>query len=378
MLGIWALIAKTLGPTVTKTIGTVAFQCTKHAPELLMGGRMILTVGGTIAACKATVSAKGLLEQYEQEEKEIKNAAAIIREKQALYQKVAATNPGELEQKKKLRDEHGHPVIIDPSEYTDRDYKMELLKLKTKLIGNMAKKYAISIGLFGLSLVCDILGYRSWMNRTTALAAAYASLSNMFQAYQKRVQQVVGIEQEEAIRKGTYAIPVEGTVTDEKGNVITQPGEPVVEMEELTGPFEIMFGEGCENWTKSRTYNKNFLMGVQNDLNRLLGTRMFVTLNDLGTALDSRFVPRKSWYGFGWSNSEKDMNEIRAGLRDRIDLGIDNPINDNAVEFVLQPNIDGFILADIPEDEGLHAADQLRGICSNLNGEFDLHKMLRR
>ena len=372
MIGFWLGLSKVVGTAVTRIAGKTAFLCIKHAPELLMGGRIILTVGGTVSACKAAVSAQEVLNKYEADEKKIREAAAKIREKQDLYTKLQKEDPKKLEECKQLTDENGYPMVIAPNEYTPRDYKLEMLKLKATFAKDMGKKFALSIGMFSLALVFDILGYRTVSNRIASLAMTCSGLQQIVKAQQAKIEQLTGINQP------NNAVPVEATVTDENGNETPAHAE-TIELEDLTAPVELFFGEGNPNWSRDRTYNLRWLEGVQTDLNNLLATRTFVTLNDVGYALDKdRFVPRRSWYVWGWANTGMTYDEIKAGMSYRIRLGIDDPINEGKTEFILRPNIDGFIYADIPEDEGLHEADQLKGFFSNLNGKFDLHKLMRR
>jgi len=372
MIGFWMGLAKVAGATVTRAVGRITFACMRHAPEILMGGRIILTAAGTVTACKAAVSAQDILKKYEEDEKKIKLAAEIIREKQELYLKVQQKEPDKLEEYSKKRDENGHPMIMAPSEYTPKDYKMELLRLKARFAKDMGKKFALSIGLFGMAFVFDLIGYRMYTSMIASLAMTCSSLQQIVRAQQAKIDQLTGIA------PPSNAVPVEATVTDENGNEVPAHAE-TVELEDPNDQFEIFFGEGCANWSKDRTYNLRFLEGVQQDMNNLLACRGFVTMNDLGQALDKdNFVPKRSWYGWGWVNKGMSYDDIKAGMSYRISLGIDNPINDGVTEFILRPNLDGFILAEIPEDEGLHEADQRKGLFSNLNGKFDLHKLMRR
>lgn len=368
----WMGLAKVAGATVTRVVGRVTLACMRHAPELLMGGRIILTAAGTVTACRAAVSAQDVLKKYEEDEKNLKQNAAIIREKQELYLKVQQKEPDKLKEYSEKLDENGHPMILAPSEYTPKDYKLEMLKLKARFAKDMGKKFALSIGLFGMAFVFDLLGYRMYTNMIASLAMTCSSLQQIVRAQQAKIDQLTGIAQP------SNAVPVEATVTDENGNEVPAHAE-TVELEDMTAPFELFFGEGNPNWSKDRTYNLRWLEGIQKELNDLLATRTFVTLNDVGHALDKdHFVPRRSWYGWGWSNTGMTYDEIKAGISYRILLGIDDPINEGKTEFILRPNLDGFILADIPEDEGLHESDQMKGMFSNLNGKFDLHKLMRR
>lgn len=372
MVGLWTGLAKVVGPAVTRVVGKITFACVKHAPEILMGGRILLTAGGTVAACKATVSAQELLNKYEQDEQAIKTAAAIIRDKQELYKKVQEKEPDKLQERLKERDEHNRPLIMAPSDYTPKDYKMELLQLKGRFIKDMTKTFALSIGLFSLAMICDISCFRIVSNRIAALAMACSSLQNIVKAQQAKIEKLTQAQPAQP------PVDVEATVTDENGE--QKPVDATtVNLEDMEAPFEIFFGEGCVNWTKDPVINRRFLSGVQTDLNDLLCLRGFVTLNDLGTALDRDFVPRRSWYGFGWSTRGMSYDDIKLGRNvPTIDLGIDEKINEGVTEFVLRPSGIGFILADIPEDEGLHDADMRHGLFSNLNGKLDLHSLPRR
>ena len=372
MIGFWMGLAKVAGATVTRLVGKTTFLCVKHAPELLMGGRILATAAGVVTACKASISAQDVLNQYEQDEKKLEATYEQIKERQELYKKVQENEPDKLEERKQQRDENKLPVIIAPEAYTPENYRMERLKLKLNFAKMMARKFAMSAGLFSLAFVFDLLGYRTFTNRIASLAMTCSSLQQIVKAQQAKIEKLTGGP------KQSQPVPVEATVTDENGNEVEAKAD-TVELEDISQNFELFFGEGNPDWSKDRTYNLQFLEEKQVELNDLLALRGFVTLNDVGATLDRhRFIPRRSWYGWGWSNDGMTYDEIKAGKSFRIRLGIDDPINEGKTEFILRPNMDGFILADIPEDEGLHEADQLKGFFSNLNGKFDLHKLLRR
>lgn len=376
MILFWTGAAKVIGAAATRVIGKIAFGCVKYAPEILMGGRIALTVAGTVTACKATVTAQEILKKYEAEEQKLEHAVSAIREKQELYRKVQQNEPNKLAERLKERGEDKLPVIMAPSEYTDRDYKMEKLKLKWTLRKDMLKTYALSIGLFGLALVCDVLGYRTVSNRIAGLAMTVSSMQQIIKAQQAKI---------ERLQSGQEQLPViegDGVVTDENGQVIPaqdNANKHVIEVEDdMFSNFKFEFGMGNPNWSKDPVLTRHFLERAQTELNELLALQTYVTLNDVGRALDKEWISRKYYGMFGWSNHNMDKSEILAGTLYRIDLGIDDPINKGKNEYILRPNIDGFIYHHIPDDEGLNAADQRRGLFSNLNGKINLGALARR
>ena len=108
-----------------------------------------------------------------------------------------------------------------------------------------------------------------------------------------------------------------------------------------TSPYGFKFDENSAGWDRSREGNIYFLKLTQDYLNDLLKHRGHLFLNEVYDRLD---IPRRAiGQCVGWIYDKKNPN------RDNIiDLGIFNERNNNDENvFILDPNVDGYILDKI-------------------------------
>ena len=108
-----------------------------------------------------------------------------------------------------------------------------------------------------------------------------------------------------------------------------------------TSPYGFKFDENSAGWDKSRGGNIYFLKLTQDYLNDLLKHRGHLFLNEVYDRLD---IPRRAiGQCVGWIYNENNPNG-----NSFVDLDIFNERNNNDKNvFILDPNVDGYILDKI-------------------------------
>ena len=104
-----------------------------------------------------------------------------------------------------------------------------------------------------------------------------------------------------------------------------------------TSPYGFKFDENSAGWDRSREGNIYFLKLTQDYLNDLLKHRGHLFLNEVYDRLD---IPRRAiGQCVGWIYNKNNPN---------VDLDIFNERNNNDKNvFILDPNVDGYILDKI-------------------------------
>ena len=108
-----------------------------------------------------------------------------------------------------------------------------------------------------------------------------------------------------------------------------------------TSPYGFKFDENCPTWEKSREHNEIYLKLQQDYASSLLRYRGHLFLNEV---YDMLGVPRRAiGQCVGWIYNENNPNGDNF-----VDLDIFNERNNNDKNvFILDPNVDGYILDKI-------------------------------
>ena len=108
-----------------------------------------------------------------------------------------------------------------------------------------------------------------------------------------------------------------------------------------TSPYGFKFDENSASWDRSRDMNVFFLKFTQDYLNDLLKLRGYLFLNEV---YDRLGIPRRAIGQLvGWVYDENNPNGDNF-----VDLDIFNERNNNDENvFILDPNVDGYILDKI-------------------------------
>lgn len=225
----------------------------RHSPELLIAGSIVSMVGSLALTVIATMKVRKI------------------------------TNPA----KDKLYEiRHNIKLIPDNSENKEelvKQYKKDMAVTYAKTAGKIALLYAPAVITTGLSITCLLGSHHIMKTRQLALASAYSILDNGFRAYRSRVKKEIGDEAEEKLYSNTSKEKVE--YVDEKGKVKTKNVEMKHYNKDGDENFKVLYGCGNAQWTKNALLNFQFLMNIQDILNRKLEHAGYLTLAEVYDAL---------------------------------------------------------------------------------------------
>lgn len=235
----------------TRAIGRSQLLLKKHSPAILVGAGLICTVGAVVIASHASLKVEDILDEH------VDKVATIERV-------------------------HNGKDGIDPSEYSDDDYKKDLRTVKIQTGINLVKNYIPAATLEVVGIACILCGFGILQKRSVAYLAMYKASEQAFSKYRARVAEEYGEDKEKDIYNGIER-KVE-TVKNEKDKKVKQEVTSVVPGGSLS-PYARFFDEANPNWSKDAGQNMFFLTAVQNQMNDLLKSRGHVFLNEVYDAL---------------------------------------------------------------------------------------------
>lgn len=229
----------------------------------------------------------------------------------------------------------------DLKEYTEQDYRKDMVVIHTQLILNLAKVYGPAV-VMGLASIAALTGSHVVLNRRyLGVTAAYAGLEKAYNQYRRRVAGELGDDKEREFHLGLSDKEI--VEETEEGTVVkTVKG---LTSKDVASPYHVFFDEYNPNWKKEWGYNPMFLKCQQNYMNDLLRSRGHVFLNDVYDALG---FPRTSAGAVvGWIKPDSCQDE-GDGF---IDFGVFRGnefmgqmfVNGNERSILLDFNVDGVI-----------------------------------
>lgn len=305
---------------IQQTLNSVKFKTMKNAPKILMYAGAVGVVGAGILACKATLKLTTVLEKRNKNLKDI------------------------------------HEAIDDESiEYTQEDAKKDLLIVYTSTALDVAKIYAPSVILGGMSIACMIQSHNLLNKRNAALAAAFTTATESFNRYRKAVVDKYGERVDYELRHGIRSEKIEVEETDENGKTKKKKVSVDV-MDEISTASEYarFFDETCGGWEKDPEYNLMFLKAQQQYANDKLKAQGYLFLNDVYTALG--IEPSKAGQVVGWRYDAKNPtgdNYVDFGIHDTMIQGYVNDYHCDTISEERRDFVNGFrpsILLDFNVD----------------------------
>lgn len=270
---------------VSRTLNRALFSLKKHSPEILVVTGVIGTVTSAVMACKATTKVSEITDQNLKQRTKIEEVKALADE-------------GKLE---------------SGQEYTEEDYKKDLVIVYTQTAVKLVKLYAPSVILGALSITGIITSHNILRKRNVALAAAYATIDKGFKEYRNRVVERFGKTVDHELKYNIKAKEVEETIVNEKGEETTVTKTVNVIDPNTYSEYARFFDEACTGWDKNPEYNLMFLRNQQRYANDLLIARGHLFLNEV---YDMLGIPRTTaGQVVGWIYNK------------------DNPVGDNFVDF---------------------------------------------
>lgn len=245
----------TIKETVIQTGRVVGRAVSKRSPEILMVVGTGCVISSAVMTGKATLKAVDILE----ESKEVE-------------EKIELVHDGDFE-------------LPEDAEYTESDYKKDIITNKVNLCKDLAKEYWPAVTLMVLGISCLLGAHGIMQKRNAALVAAYKLCEETFKDYRNRVVKELGIEKDQQFYYGIVEETVSKKIEDENGKKKTVK-EKVKILPDNPTRYARYFDEASAHWSNSPDQNKFFLECVQNMLNDRLHSVGIVTLNEAYDALD--------------------------------------------------------------------------------------------
>lgn len=299
---------------MTRKFYKMSFQAKKHAPEILVVGGVIGVVTSGVMACKATTKLSGILDGTKETIQQIEEVAA---------------NP---------------EMVNEP--YTPEDAKKDKAIVYVQTGVQVAKLYAPSVIIGGLSIGMILASNNISRKRNVALAAAYATIDKSFKDYRGRVVERFGEDLDKELRYNLKTKKVKKQVLDEDGNKKTV-NETVTVFDPNTyySEFSRFFDDTCNGWDEDPESRLAFLVQQQNYANDILKSRGYLFLNQVYEMLG--FEITKAGQCVGWIYDEKNPigdNYVDFGIFDAARSSSRNFVNGYEPVILLDFNVDGNIL----------------------------------
>lgn len=208
----------------------------RHGSAIMTVSGCVSTVAGTFFACKATLKVDEVLRTHEDEKARIEAA------------------------------HNGQVMLTDGTTYSEKDYKKDLLVVKTATAKDLAKLYAPAVLLIGGGIAL-IGGGHSMMHRELiATAANAAALKKSFDDYRGRVKEKLGAAEEDMVYHDIGKVDVTeiGPGKDAKAvnkTVYVKSGE--------ASPYQRYFDDTNPYWTGRLDDDATFIKQRQAQMNFL-------------------------------------------------------------------------------------------------------------
>lgn len=317
---------KDIADSVKGFVSSTSWKIEKHAPEILLVTGIVSTIAAVAMAVKATPKAMAVIEEHKKQLEVIEKS-----------------------------EEAGVTVNADGEtvEYTPDDAKKDRRTTLAKTVISCGKLYAMSALLLGLSIFCQIKGYKTLSRRLAEASMAYAALATKFKSYRKRVADKLGADEEAVIYHDMKAVDVVRNGEDENGNP-TEAGIDTVfvaDDDDYTALFSQYDKDGIlnPNWYPDSAQNLDWLRMEQDYWNNVLKCRKGkpVFLNEVRERL--RVGRTQKAQAVGWVYKPDDPNHNGDNY---IDFGLDRMVRayrngdefPDEASFVLDFNVDGNVM----------------------------------
>lgn len=248
--------------------GKVVLNAKRKSPEIFLISGIVGMIGTCIVACRQTTKLSAIMEKAKEDKQ---NVDAIM---------------------------NGEINVPEDMVYGEEEAKKDLKTIKVRTAFEVGKLYFPAIVLGTASVLSLLNSHRILRGRNAALAAAYASLNDIFKDYRKRVVDKYGVEEDQNLRYGIETEEKERTTVDKETGELKK--EKVKEKTAQLKPSDYarFFDENNKYWSKSPFANLTFLKQVMNEENDKLRSRGYLFLNEVYD--DLGFMPTKMGQVLGW------------------------------------------------------------------------------
>lgn len=296
----------------TSKLARQALLAQKHSPKALFVVGVVGVVGATVLACRATLKMDDVLENHEATSDRIDNL------------RMDATNRK------------------DDAELHDLKTRENKLKLKTGL--EIAKLYALPVGLGAASILALTGSQVILTKRNTAAMAAFAAMDRAYKEYRQRVSEEYGPSVDRKFATGAETIEVtektaEGKTVKKKVDVVTgRYGR---------SPYAVLFDQvNSRKFSTAPGINTMILATQQSHANNKLRAYGHLFLNEVYDMLGLPRTPEGQIVGWIYrrDNEEKNGdNYVSFGVWDGDREGASEFVNGDELSIWLDFNVDGSV-----------------------------------
>ena len=277
-------------------VQTVGMAVQRHGPTIMTVAGVCGVVGGGVLACRATLKVEQIME-----------------------------------------DTRYNSEIVKESGYSDKkEYDKALTKVYAKCGRDLAKAYGPAILLGAFSIGSILYGHKVLCARNVMLTGAYKALTMDFDEYRRRVAEEFGYDNELCIR---HDMAIEKRKNKETG----EEEEWMYIVSDDPAAWNARSKFFCESsiyWSEDPEENRDFLLKIEKDMQKLFDKKGYLFLNTVYKALD---IP-ETYAGSvcGWVKGLGD-NHIDFGLFNMNREGIRRFVNGYEAVVLLDFNDDGYI-----------------------------------
>lgn len=301
---------------IKKSLYRAGLKLKKYSPEIMVFAGVAGAVTSTVLACTATRKIDDILEPAKKD-----------------IQKIHDVRDGKV-------------MLPAEVEYTEKDFKTDLVKTYASAGVKVAKLYAPAVGI-GVASIASILGgYNVMRKRYVASVAAYTAVNEGFREYRNRVVERYGKEVDRELRYDIKAKKLEGTVQDGEQESGINKKAKYADADAQRSEFARYFNSDSRSWEKSFEYNMLFLKAQQNLANDILKARGHLFLNEVYDMLD---IPHSSiGQAVGWVlNNENGDGYVDFGLPTDEEVYLERIADDGSKKYTraipLDFNVDGVV-----------------------------------
>lgn len=283
----------------------------KYSPEILMVAGTVSIIAGTVATAKATLKVDEILD----ENKENKD-------------KIESVHNGDVE-------------LEEGVEYSEEDYKKDILINKINCGKKLVKEYAPGVTLTVLGIGCFFGAHGIMKKRNVAIMAAYKLCEEAFNNYRDRVRMELGEDQDRHFYYGTEIETKSEKIKTENGKTKTVKTKTEIIPGTQVSQYARFFDEANPNWSKSPEQNEYFLVTAQSMLNDRLRSRGHLFLNEVYDALGFERSSAGAVVGWIW-NGDGD-GYVDFNIFQMNDVTKRDFVNGYEPSILLDFNVDGVI-----------------------------------
>lgn len=313
-------VLNNLTSTITYAVGHTKTFLSRNSAEILLIGGAIGVVTGTVMACKATLKADSVMDEY-----------------------------------KKKKEKIGTCLENPEIDYDEITAKEDLKNLTIQTAVKMIKCYAPAVILESFSIGTIFASNHIMQQRNAALAASCAAVEAAYKKYREKVVEKYGKEVDDEFYYGTKTENKKITTTDPETGEKTKTTESKTYLQEEYGcsPYAVLFDSSAIEFYQDDATNMFMLKNREKEATVRLRANGMLTLNDVYEMIGVK--PTDIGLTHGWifekDNPDGD-NEVKFDMRH---VYVKDPYSDREERAILIDfNCDGFVYGRVAGSKKAH------------------------